>query len=95
MLPGFKNVWGPSKIQLSYSKVFHHFRFQGSLIASMLTGMYYFGRRYTLTKYFSVLMVTVGIIICTIESGKEVKCCGESTKKVSFIAVNGANREWQ
>jgi UDP-xylose/UDP-N-acetylglucosamine transporter B4 len=48
----------------------------------MLTGMYYFGRRYKLTKYVSVVMVTVGIIICTIESGKEVKCCGDSTKKV-------------
>jgi hypothetical protein len=48
----------------------------------MLTGMYYFGRRYTLTKYISVLMVTVGIIVCTIQSGKEIKCC-EETKKVS------------
>jgi hypothetical protein len=57
----------------------------------MLTGMYYFGRRYTLTKYISVLMVTIGIIICTIESGKEVKCCGESTKKVRAQGLDGKN----
>lgn len=37
--------------------------------------MYYLNRRYKFTKYLSVLMVTVGIIICTLESGKVIHCC--------------------
>jgi hypothetical protein len=47
--------------------------------------MYYFGRRYKSSKYFSVVMVSVGIAICTIESGKEVKCCDDAVKQVSVL----------
>ncbi|XP_058807968.1 UDP-xylose and UDP-N-acetylglucosamine transporter-like [Phymastichus coffea] len=45
----------------------------GSLIANMIMGMVILKKRYTIGKYLSVLMITVGIIICTIMSGKEVK----------------------
>ncbi len=48
----------------------------------MLAGMYYLNRRYTFTKYLSVLMVTAGIIICTIESRKVIDCCdGQAGKQ--------------
>jgi hypothetical protein len=30
-------------------------------------------------------MVSVGIAICTIESGKEVKCCDDAVKQVSVL----------
>ena len=60
-----------------------HKLFQGTLIANMLTGMYYFGRRYKLSKYLSVAMVSVGIAICTIESGREVRTCCDDLKQVS------------
>lgn len=39
----------------------------------MIMGMVILKKRYTLEKYMSVLMITIGIIICTIMSGKEVK----------------------
>jgi hypothetical protein len=46
--------------------------FQGSLIANMVMGILILKRKYTLSKYFSVLMITLGISICTIISGKDV-----------------------
>ncbi|XP_014209592.1 UDP-xylose and UDP-N-acetylglucosamine transporter [Copidosoma floridanum] len=45
----------------------------GSLIANMAMGILILRRRYTFDKYTSVLMITVGVAICTIASGKEVK----------------------
>jgi len=40
----------------------------GSLMANMLMGMVLLGRRYTTTKYASVLMITIGIATCTVMS---------------------------
>jgi len=40
----------------------------GSLMANMLMGMVLLGRRYTKTKYVSVLMITIGIATCTVMS---------------------------
>jgi len=42
----------------------------GSLMANMLMGIALLGKRYSLTKYLSVLMITIGIAICTIMSAK-------------------------
>lgn len=42
----------------------------GSLIANMMMGIVLLGKRYTTTKYISVLMITAGILICTIMSAK-------------------------
>ena len=42
----------------------------GSLIANMLMGIVLLGKRYTTTKYVSVLMITLGIVLCTIMSAK-------------------------
>lgn len=46
--------------------------FQGSLIANMVMGMIILGKRYPMSKYFSVLLITFGIILCTIVSGTEI-----------------------
>jgi len=42
----------------------------GSLMANMLMGIALLGKRYSLTKYISVLMITIGIAVCTIMSTK-------------------------
>ncbi|CAG0894625.1 unnamed protein product [Darwinula stevensoni] len=45
----------------------------GSLIANMALGILLRNRRYSLVKYLSVVMITIGIIICTFASGKHLK----------------------
>jgi solute carrier family 35 (UDP-xylose/UDP-N-acetylglucosamine transporter), member B4 len=45
----------------------------GSLIANMIMGIIILKKRYEFSKYLSVLMITVGIVICTIVSGSNVK----------------------
>lgn len=44
----------------------------GSLVASMLTGMWVLDKRYSVSKYVSVMMVTVGVATCTVASGLAV-----------------------
>ncbi|CAH1970036.1 unnamed protein product [Acanthoscelides obtectus] len=45
----------------------------GSLIANMMLGILILKKKYTLEKYISVLLITIGIIICTLYSTKESK----------------------
>uniref|UniRef100_U5EU57 Putative udp-n-acetylglucosamine transporter n=1 Tax=Corethrella appendiculata TaxID=1370023 RepID=U5EU57_9DIPT len=45
----------------------------GSLIANMIMGILILHKRYEFSKYLSVAMITLGIVICTIVSGTEVK----------------------
>ncbi|KAJ8674073.1 hypothetical protein QAD02_005335 [Eretmocerus hayati] len=45
----------------------------GSLIANMIMGIIILKKSYTFDKYLSVMMITLGIVICTILSGKEIK----------------------
>ncbi|XP_014473417.1 PREDICTED: UDP-xylose and UDP-N-acetylglucosamine transporter [Dinoponera quadriceps] len=45
----------------------------GSLIANMVMGIVILKKKYMLSKYLSVFMITSGIAICTIVSGKEIK----------------------
>lgn len=45
----------------------------GSLIANMIMGILILKKRYEFSKYLSVVMITVGIVTCTIVSGTEVK----------------------
>lgn len=45
----------------------------GSLIANMIMGIIILRKRYAFSKYLSVGMITLGIVICTIVSGKDVK----------------------
>lgn len=42
----------------------------GSLIANMMMGIVLLGKRYSTTKYMSVLMITAGILVCTVMSAK-------------------------
>ncbi|XP_015610107.1 UDP-xylose and UDP-N-acetylglucosamine transporter-like [Cephus cinctus] len=45
----------------------------GSLIANMILGILILKKKYTFSKYLSVLMISFGIVICTIISGADVK----------------------
>lgn len=45
----------------------------GSLIANMIMGIIILRRSYDFSKYLSVFMITLGIIICTFVSGSDVK----------------------
>ncbi|XP_046986372.1 UDP-xylose and UDP-N-acetylglucosamine transporter [Schistocerca americana] len=45
----------------------------GSLIANMIMGIIILKKKYTFSKYLSVFMITFGIVMCTVVSGKEVK----------------------
>ncbi|XP_070160395.1 UDP-xylose and UDP-N-acetylglucosamine transporter [Polyergus mexicanus] len=45
----------------------------GSLIANMIMGIIILNKKYAFSKYLSVLMITTGIALCTIVSGKEIK----------------------
>ena len=49
----------------------------GSLIANMMMGIVLLGKRYTKTKYASVLMITAGILVCTIMSAKSPETSSE------------------
>ena len=47
-------------------------------MANMILGMIIMHKRYTVMKYASVAMISVGIAVCTIASGKDVGV-GEQT----------------
>ncbi|XP_055709793.1 UDP-xylose and UDP-N-acetylglucosamine transporter-like [Phlebotomus papatasi] len=54
----------------------------GSLIANMIMGILILNKKYDFSKYFSVLLITFGIIICTIVSGSDVKESKSAAKEV-------------
>lgn len=53
----------------------------------MVMGIIILKKKYTIDKYLSVLMITIGVAVCTIASGKEVK----STVPTS---VNSTSNFW-
>ncbi|KAK0164019.1 hypothetical protein PV328_002690 [Microctonus aethiopoides] len=55
----------------------------GSLMANMIMGIIILKKQYVFSKYLSVFMITVGIVICTIVSGQEVK----STQKITENSI--------
>ena len=59
----------------------------GSLIANMVMGIVMLGKRYTTTKYISVLMITAGIITCTIMSAKAPKTSADDEGDLAWLCV--------
>lgn len=51
---------------------FHMIFRSGSLLANMILGVFILKRRYTLWKYLSALMITIGVFICTLASAKQL-----------------------
>jgi len=58
----------------------------GSLIANMMMGIVMLGKRYTTTKYISVLMITAGILVCTIMSAKAPQTSSQD-EDILWLAV--------
>lgn len=52
-------------------------------MANMIMGIIILKKQYVFSKYLSVFMITVGIVICTIVSGQEVK----STQKITENSI--------
>ncbi|KAJ9584246.1 hypothetical protein L9F63_021408 [Diploptera punctata] len=59
----------------------------GSLITNMIMGILILNRKYTFSKYVSVVLITLGIIICTIQSGKNVKSTARNDENESQVQV--------
>lgn len=61
-------------IQIILPQIFNmRYIIQGSLIANMIMGICILKKQYPFSKYLSVFMITLGIAICTIVSGTEIK----------------------
>ncbi|XP_016119572.1 UDP-xylose and UDP-N-acetylglucosamine transporter-like [Sinocyclocheilus grahami] len=58
----------------------------GSLIANMILGIIILKKRYSASKYLSIVLVSVGIFICTIMSAKQVNVEKGATEEDVFYA---------
>lgn len=59
----------------------------GSLIANMIMGIIILNKRYEFSKYLSVFMITMGIVICTIVSGSNVESTQVNQTEESSFSV--------
>lgn len=58
----------------------------GSLIANMIMGIVILKKRYTKSKYLSIVFVSVGISICTIVSAKQVSGDSKESEEQGFYS---------
>ena len=56
----------------------------GSLLANMILGVFLIGKRYSIYKYMSVFMITIGISVATILSAKMVETEQQSGEDTNF-----------
>lgn len=54
----------------------------GSLITNMIMGIIILKRKYAFSKYLSVSMITLGIVLCTLVSSKEIKSLQQKNVQV-------------
>jgi solute carrier family 35 (UDP-xylose/UDP-N-acetylglucosamine transporter), member B4 len=59
----------------------------GSLMANMVMGIVILRKSYDLWKYFSVVLITIGIVICTIVSGSSLKKESEAKEAVDGVSA--------
>uniref|UniRef100_A0A3B3UWB9 Solute carrier family 35 member B4 n=1 Tax=Poecilia latipinna TaxID=48699 RepID=A0A3B3UWB9_9TELE len=65
---------------------FPSFSTQGSLIANMILGIIILKKRYSASKYLSIVLVSTGIFICTIMSAKQVVSPLDGSKEQGLYA---------
>ncbi|XP_021433111.2 UDP-xylose and UDP-N-acetylglucosamine transporter isoform X2 [Oncorhynchus mykiss] len=58
----------------------------GSLIANMILGIIILKKRYSMSKYLSIAMVSLGIFICTIMSARQVNTGAEGSEDQDVYA---------
>ncbi|XP_034444049.1 UDP-xylose and UDP-N-acetylglucosamine transporter [Hippoglossus hippoglossus] len=56
----------------------------GSLIANMILGIVILKKRYSASKYLSIILISAGIFICTIMSAKQVNVATEGSGDEGF-----------
>ncbi|XP_060891732.1 UDP-xylose and UDP-N-acetylglucosamine transporter [Labrus mixtus] len=59
----------------------------GSLIANMILGIIILKKRYSVSKYLSIALVSAGIFICTIMSARQVNVADEGSEEQGFSAL--------
>ncbi|XP_013981313.1 UDP-xylose and UDP-N-acetylglucosamine transporter isoform X1 [Salmo salar] len=59
----------------------------GSLIANMILGIIILKKRYSMSKYLSIAMVSLGIFICTIMSARQVNTGAEGSEEQDVYAL--------
>ncbi|KAG5674690.1 hypothetical protein PVAND_004642 [Polypedilum vanderplanki] len=57
----------------------------GSLMANMVLGIIILNKSYDMWKYLSVILITIGIFICTIASGSDIKKSQNENESSSFF----------
>ncbi|KAJ8374171.1 hypothetical protein SKAU_G00047510 [Synaphobranchus kaupii] len=73
-------------LNFSISMPLHMIFRSGSLIANMILGIIILKKRYTRSKYISIVFVSLGICICTIMSAKQVNVGQETTEEQGLYA---------
>ncbi len=64
-------------------------------MANMVLGMLLLHKRYTPTKYLSVIMITIGIATCTIMSAQTVKGKDDGAKEADGEVVTDTDENWE
>ncbi|XP_075064644.1 nucleotide sugar transporter SLC35B4 isoform X2 [Mixophyes fleayi] len=59
---------------------------KGSLIANMILGIIILNKRYSSSKYLSIILVSMGIFICTLMSAKQMTTHSTSSEDEGFEA---------
>ncbi|KAM3924255.1 nucleotide sugar transporter SLC35B4 [Leptodactylus fuscus] len=73
-------------INLNISMPLHMIFRSGSLIANMILGIIILKKRYSASKYFSIVLVSMGIFICTLMSAKQVASHSTSSEEDGWTA---------
>lgn len=75
------NVVNNYALNLNISMPLHMIFRSGSLIASMVLGIIILRKRYSLLKYLSIVLVSLGIFICTLMSAHQVASQSSSSEE--------------
>ncbi|KAM4747448.1 nucleotide sugar transporter SLC35B4 [Rhinophrynus dorsalis] len=73
-------------LNLNISMPLHMIFRSGSLIANMVLGIIILNKRYSTSKYLSIMLVSMGIFICTLMSAKQVASHPASSEEDGFVA---------
>ncbi|XP_077713533.1 nucleotide sugar transporter SLC35B4 isoform X4 [Canis aureus] len=73
-------------LNLNIAMPLHMIFRSGSLIANMILGIIILKKRYSIFKYTSIALVSVGIFICTLMSAKQVTSESSSSENDGFQA---------
>ncbi|XP_039180683.1 UDP-xylose and UDP-N-acetylglucosamine transporter [Crotalus tigris] len=74
-------------LNLNIAMPLHMIFRSGSLIASMALGIIILKKRYTLSKYISIALVSLGIFTCTLMSAKEVSSVSGASEDAESISA--------